>query len=105
METKNFNEYIENIYEDGWVEGFGDGLNNGFDHAVDVIGGLHCEACDVTMDILEDMGMTMSERLFAAHVLEMYSDIFGEFVADEFSDCDGDCENCGMNSEEELSHE
>ena len=97
METKNFNEYVENIYEDGWAEGFDDGI----DHVVDVIGGLHCEACDVTMDILEDMGMTMSERLFAAHVLEMYSDIFGEFVADEFSDCDGDSENCEYNPDEE----
>lgn len=64
------------------------------------INDLYQDACTATMELLEDENITLSERLFAAKILELHSDIFSKFIEETYSDeclCDEDCENCPYN--------
>ena len=82
---ETFNEFINEVYDDGYMEGTVDALNT--------VSDLYSEASDIVMDVLEDAGLTMSEKLFATHILELHSEIINDMVTEEFEieECDGDC--------------
>lgn len=78
-------EFINEVYDDGFMDGTVDTLNT--------VGDLYREASDIIMDVLEDAGLTVSEKLFAIHILELHSEIMNDMVTEEFEieECDGDC--------------
>ena len=93
MDMINLEDLMNDVYADAVCE------------TVDTIGDLYCSTCDIVMDILEEEGMTLSERCLITHVLELHSSVLSDLIEDEFGDeeceCNGDCENCCMNIEEE----
>ncbi len=89
MEKLNFEELVNEIYNDGYDEGMCD--------TVDSIADLYHDACDLVMDILDEKGMTLSETLLVAHALELHADILNDLILGTFDvdvcDCE-DCANC-----------
>lgn len=91
MEIMNLEELMNDVYADAVCE------------TVNTIGDLYHDTCDIVMDILEEEGITVSERCLIASVLELHSDILNDLVNEEFGDedcCDGDCANCPCAEEE-----
>lgn len=82
---KDFNEFVNDVYNDGYGEGTVDVLNT--------LNNLHECASEVVLDVLTEDGATMSEKLFAMHVLEMHYDFLNDLITDEFDieECDRDC--------------
>ena len=88
---KNFNEYVEEVFNDGYKEGVVETLNT--------VNDLHECASEVVLDALMEDGATMSEKLFAMHVLEMHYDFMNGLIVDEFEieECDeGCCVDCEL---------
>lgn len=101
------NSYIKvEDVEELMNEAFEDGMYD----TVDTIADLYLSSCDAVMDLLEDEGMTLSEKALVVYALELQSDILNNMVEqafcneDELQDgefeCDEDCENCPLNTEE-----
>lgn len=86
MEKLNFEELVNEIYEDGYDEGMCD--------AIETIVGLYEDAFELVMEILEAKGMTFSETLLVAHALELHADILNDMIPDAFDAETCDCEDC-----------
>ena len=56
--------------------------------------------------MLEENGLTLSEKLLVVHALELQSKILNTLIKDEFDieedevDCDGNCAECELSTEE-----
>lgn len=86
---KSLEELINTVCEDTILD------------TVNAISDLYKESCDITMDILEEHGVTLSEKYLIAHVLELQSEILDDLIEDMYiEECDGDCENCSFAEEE-----
>ena len=86
---KSLEELINTVREDAILD------------TVNEVSDLYKASCDIVMDILEEHGVTLSEKYLIAHILELQSDIFNDLIEDMFiEDCDGDCENCPYVEEE-----
>ena len=87
-------EAMEDSYEEGLID------------ALDTIADLYLDSCDVVIDMLEENGLTLSEKLLVVHALELQSKILNTLIKDEFDieedevDCDGNCAECELSTEE-----
>ena len=86
MEKLNFEELVNEIFEDGYNEGTYD--------AVETIADLYRDAFELVMEILDTKGMTLSETLLVAHALELHSDILNDMILGSFEAEECDCEDC-----------
>ena len=90
MEIKSLDELIKNIHDEAVID------------TVNYIGDLYTDSCDIVMDLLEEEGMTLSEKSLITHVLELQSCILSDLIEDELEidEYDEDCENCPLAEEE-----
>lgn len=94
IKIEDAEELMEESYEDGLID------------AMDMIADLYLDSCDVVIDMLEENGLTLSEKLLVVHALELQSKILNTLIKDEFDikedevDCDGNCAECELSTEE-----
>ena len=98
IKVEDAQKMMEDAYEDGLIDG------------IETVADLYLDSCDTVIEILMDEGLTLSERAFLAHVLELQSEILNDLIKDEFDveeiesdveveieiECNEDCANCSL---------
>lgn len=74
-------------------------------NTLETVSNLQEDSKDVLIEIMEEDGATETEIAMAKHFVEKYVDILNDLIDDEFEimelDCNGDCDNCVLNSDED----
>ena len=96
MKNKNFNEYTDEIYDEGYNLDYEEGMVD----AIQSVSELYKNACDIVVDVLSD-DLTLSEKLLIVRAFEIQSEVLDQLIDDDYEmKCDGDCENCDYHEEE-----